>query len=443
MGALIGLGPCASVQAWAQSEAAAAALLRRHALPLAGPGDTRPVLAAIGDARTVLLGEATHGTKEFYRLRAEITRRLIRTRAFDAVVVEGDWPAARRADRYAQGGDGGDRDAAQALSGFAGFGNWLWRNTEVRDWLDWLRAHNQGVADPLRRVGFYGFDLRSLGSSAAAVVRYFERVDPAAAERARARYACFEGYAERPERYARAANLDLAPPCRGPAIAQSEELDAGAEPRARDAADALFEARHNARIVRDAEAYYRAGSQGRAAAWNLRDTHMADTLDRLREHLTRQRGRPATIVVWAHNTHVGDARATSSAAEGELSLGQLVRQRAARPEDVALIGLTTHAGTVTAARDRGEPPQRLALRPSLPGSVERLLHDTGLPAFVLPLRDRPALRPALAEPRAHRAVGVVYRPDAERASHYTRTALAEQYDAVVHIDRTQALQVLK
>jgi erythromycin esterase-like protein len=226
---------------------------------------------------------------------------------------------------------------------------------------------------------------------------------------------------------------------------QAEEMSRAAERLASadpQAAEAAFEAEHSARSVRAAEAYYSAGSQGHAAAWNLRDTHMADTLDAVRRHLEGQRGRPARIVVWAHNSHVGDARALSSTGEAELSLGQLVRMRAAKPGDTVLIGLTTHAGTVTAASDWGSAPATMPLRPSLPGSIERLSHESGVPAFLLPLRSRPSLRQALAAPLPQRAVGAVYRPDTEQASHYIAAILPDQYDAIVHIDRTQALEPL-
>lgn len=434
-----------ALPARAQPERAGA--LRRSLVPLAGTQDVRPVLDALGSADTVLLGEATHGSREFYRLRAELTRALILERAFDAVLVEGGWPAAARAHRYAQG-KGSDRNAEQALAGFSAFPSWVWRNSVVRDWLAWLRDHNLSRGDRRERVGFHGLDLQSLGGSIDAVLLHLQGEDPAAAERARQRYACFKGYAERPERYGRAANLGLAR-CEEPAVAQFEELSAGGPPvggaeakASPERSDAAFAARHNARVVRDAEAYYRSAAQDRTAAWNLRDTHMADTVDVVRARLQAERRRPARIVVWAHNSHVGDARATSAGAAGELSLGQLLRQRAGRPGEVALIGMSTHAGRVTAAPGWGEAPENMALAPSLPGSVERALHDCGVPAFLLRLGPGSAAAHALDRPLPQRAVGVVYRPDSERGSHYFEAVLPEQYDAIVHFDHTDALEPL-
>ncbi len=386
-----------------------------------GPGDVRPVedLAdLVGDARFVLLGEATHGTHEFYAVRAELTRRLVAEHGFAGVAVEGDWPAADRADRYVRGA-GEDPGPEEALGGFGRFPPWLWRNPVVVELVAWLRAHGRGA-------GFHGLDLLSLRASMSAVVEYLDAVDPPAAARARRRYACFEDLDERA--YGEAAARGEKDPCEDAVVAQLEEL----RRRAPGDGDAGFAALQNARLATGAEGFYRAMYTGGSDAWNLRDAHMADTLDALHAHTDGGR-----LVVWAHNSHVGDARATEAAARGELSLGQIVRER--HGDAVRLVGFTTHAGTVTAAREWGGPAEHRILRPSLEGSVERLLHDAGVRAGVLDLR-----RGALAGQRlSQRMVGVVYRPEAEIWNHYLTARPAEQFDAIVHLDTTTALEPLE
>ena len=294
-------------------------LLRRQARPLSDLGALGALVAEIGAARFVLLGEATHGTFEFYRLRAELTRRLIEERGFDAVAVEADWPAALRASRYAQG-RGTDRSAAAALGDFKRFPRWMWRNTEVARWLDWLRGHNARQPDAAQHVGFFGLDLYSLRESMTAVVRYLDREDPAAAARARARYACFDSLADHPQAYGHAVTFGLRPDCERSVLQQLTDMCRSAAARIPAGADSgldeRFHAEQNARVVRNAERYYRAMFGGRTDSWNVRDRHMAETLELLAEHLAARRGRPARIVVWAHNSHIGDARATDAAAAG-------------------------------------------------------------------------------------------------------------------------------
>lgn len=343
------------------------AVLRAAARPLAGaPADFDPLLARIGDARYVLIGEASHGTHEFYRLRAEITKRLIRERGFTAVAVEADWPDAYRVNRWVRGG-AADADATEALAGFRRFPQWMWRNDDVLDFVGWLRAHNDAQA-PRARVGFYGLDLYSLHASMAAVLAYLRVVDPEAAARATQRYACFDHFGGDPQVYGRATTRGLRASCEREVIAQLVELRAAAADYARRdgrvAADDLFFAEQNARLVRNAERYYRAMFAGRVASWNLRDAHMAETLDALVRFLAASEraagdGGPR-VVVWAHNSHLGDARATQMGASGELNLGQLVRQR--HGDDAVLVGFTTHAGSVTAASDWDEPAERLRVR---------------------------------------------------------------------------------
>jgi erythromycin esterase-like protein len=400
-----------------------------------------PLLESVGDAQLVLVGEASHGTEEFYRARAELTRALITQKGFNVVAVEADWPDAYRVNRWVRHASP-DVDAEAALGDFTRFPRWMWRNTAVVDFLAWLRAHN-GSREHARQTGFYGLDLYSLHSSVAAVLSYLQKVDPAAAERARYRYGCFDHHGDEPQAYGYAAALNLTRSCEDDVVAQLVELRRrAAEYATRDgriAADDYFFAEQNARLVRNAEQYYRSMFGGRTDSWNVRDTHMMETLEALLAHIRHTTG-TARAVIWAHNSHLGDARATYMASIGQLNLGQLVRER--QREGARLIGFTTHTGSVTAASNWDEPPQRMRVRPSLPGSYERLFHDLGVPRFVL-LLDAPDVRQALHGSRLERAIGVIYRPDTERVSHYFPAQLAEQFDAIIHIDETHALHPLE
>jgi len=399
------------------------------------------VLDAVGDAQLVLIGEASHGTHEFYETRAELTKALIAHAGFNLVAVEADWPDAYRVNRWVRHASG-DADADAALADFTRFPRWMWRNGEVVRFLEWLRDHN-GTRDAAARVGFYGLDLYSLHSSIQAVLAYLAKVDPDAARRARYRYGCFEDFAEDSQAYGYAATVGLSRSCEDDVVAELVDLRRrAADYAARDgrvAADDYFFAEQNARLVRNAEEYYRAMFGGRAQSWNLRDTHMMQTLQALVAHI-RQTSGAARAVVWAHNSHLGDARATHMGQMGELNLGQLARE--AYGTDARLVGFTTHTGTVTAASDWDEPSERKRVRPSLDGSYERLFHDVGVERFFLLLAE-PATREALATPRLERAIGVIYRPDTERMSHYFRARLPDQFDVVFHIDRTRAVEPLE
>jgi erythromycin esterase-like protein len=404
-----------------------------------GESDYDGLLELIGGASVVLLGEASHGTHEFYRERALITRRLIEERGFTAVAVEADWPDAYRVNRYVRGAPE-DGDAEEALRGFRRFPTWMWRNAEVLDFVGWLRAHNDRQGDA-GGAGFYGLDLYSLYSSVGAVIDYLERVDPPAAGRARERYACFEQFGHE-QTYGRAASLGVTDSCRRAVVAQLTELRRRADAYLRRdglaAEDEQFYAEQNARLIASAEEYYRSMFADHGTSWNLRDRHMADTLARLRAHLERH-GEPARIVVWEHNSHVGDARMTEMGGRGELNVGQLARER--WPGDAFLVGFTTYDGTVTAASAWDAPAERKAVRPALPGSYERLFHETGGRRFLVDLSGEAA--DALRGPLLERAIGVIYRPETERASHYFHASLAGQFDAVVHIDETRAVEPLE
>lgn len=414
----------------------------RLAIPLDGsPGDYDALLGRIGDCRIVLLGEASHGTHEFYRERARITQRLITECGFDAVAVEADWPDAHRVGRYVLGRSG-DPDAAAALSDFRRFPAWMWRNTAVVGFVEWLRARND-AHHPETKVGFYGLDLYSLSASMEAVVTYLDRVDPAAAREARWRYACFDHVGGQGPEYGHAVALDVMVPCEDEVVAQLLDLRARAaailSADGADAEDAFFHAEQNAQLVHDAERYYRAMYRGRVSSWNLRDHHMADALEALMEHLGQQRRRDARVVVWEHNSHIGDARATEMSRRGELNLGQLVRT--AHPDEVYLVGFTTDHGTVTAASEWGGPAERKRVRPAMEASHEHRFHRAQLDQFLL-LLDEPELA-GVREPLLERAIGVIYRPETERVSHWFHADLARQFDAVIHLDRTTAVEPLE
>ncbi|MDF3055916.1 MAG: hypothetical protein K0R17_131 [Rariglobus sp.] len=421
-----------------------AGTVRAAAHPLSRPDDYERIVSWVGDAPLVLLGEASHGTHEFYEARARITRLLIENQGFSAVAIEGDWPDAYRVNRYVQE-TGGTEDAANALAGFERFPTWMWRNTVLMEFIAWLRARN-AAADPLKRAGFYGLDLYSLRSSMQAVVDYLEKHDPEAARAARRSYGCFDQFGHDHDTYAWAASRS--PGQHGlceeavtrELLALRASRSAFLQPDDAASSDEFFYAEQNARLAHNAERYYSTMFKGRVASWNLRDEHMAGTLEALLAHL-RGRGQAPKVVVWAHNSHLGDARATEMGEGGELNLGQLVRQTHGR--QAKLVGFTTHQGTVIAASDWGEPAERKRVRPALPGSHEALFHATGLDCFFLPLAPGTAAFDVLSRRRLERAIGVVYRPETERLSHYFHARLADQFDAVIHIDETSALQPLE
>jgi erythromycin esterase-like protein/predicted phosphoribosyltransferase len=399
--------------------------------------DLDPLLARARGARHVLLGEASHGTHEFYRERGEITKRLIAEGGCTAVAVEADWPDAYRVNRFVRGGEE-DRTPEEALRGFRRFPVWMWRNTVVLEFVGWLRDYNDALAQDAPRVGFYGLDLYSLQASMDAVVEFLDRADPQAAARARERYACFDQFGRDPQVYAYETGIAGAEPCEEQAVQQLVELlgrpsgDGATGERAADP-DARFYAEQNARLVVNAERYYRSMFRGGVESWNLRDRHMAETLEQLSAHLERTSGR-AKVAVWEHNSHLGDNRATELGQAGQLNVGQLVRER--HGSDALLVGFTTFTGTVTAASDWGGPAERKNVLPALPGSWEELFHEKGTAAFLLdPSR--------LHGRRLERAIGVIYQPQTERVSHYFNARLADQFDAVIHLDETSAVEPLE
>ena len=401
--------------------------------------DVERIVKRLGPARTYLIGEASHGTQDFYNVRASITKHLIEHQGLSAVALEADWPDAYRVNRFVRG-EGPDADANAALAGFERFPAWMWRNTEVLSFVRWLREWNDRHAD--RKVGVYGLDLYSLSTSVQAVIGYLDKIDPDAAARARARYACFDHFAGDTQAYGYAASAGIVESCEGAVVAQLLDLQRRAAEYASRAGhlarEEFFFAEQNARLALNAEQYYRAMFRGRHSSWNIRDLHMADTFDALQEFLGRDGSKPK-IAVWAHNSHLGDARATEMSERGELNLGQLLRER--HGADVRSIGFTTYEGTVTASSDWDVEAERKVVRPALEGSLEALLHAVALPQFVLFLDDQQL--GGFVTPLLERAIGVIYRPQTERQSHYFHARVTEQFDALIHIDRTTALVPLE
>lgn len=427
--------------------------LLQHVLrPLDGsPSDFDAILDQCRDKQVVLLGEASHGTHEFYKVRGEITKRLIRDEGFHAVAVEADWPDAHRVNEFVQG-RGSDAEAVEALGGFRRFPQWMWRNTDVLDFIGWLRNRN----DSLRRgpdgtpqggvlAGFYGLDLYSLNSSREAVLRYVREHDPDLGARVADRYDCFDRYGGDTQRYGLLAGSGMSGDCEKEVISVLTELHRGRPSflgrDGRQAEDAFFDADQNARVVKDAEEYYRTMFRSDVSSWNLRDHHMMRSLLQLIAHLEKRHGAGARVVVWAHNSHLGNARATSMGARGELNIGQLVRDHFGKT--ALSVGFTTHSGTVTAASDWDGPAERKRVRHGMEGSYEELFHETGIGSFWLDCHRDEELRAMLRHPRLERAIGVIYRPETERQSHYFMASLPDQFDGILHYDRTRAVEPLE
>jgi erythromycin esterase-like protein len=419
-------------------------LIRETADPLVGsPHDFDSVIDLIGDARFVLIGEASHGTHEFYRIRAQISKVLITQRGFNAVAVEADWPDAYRVNRFVRGASE-DNDSVEALDGFHRFPQWIWRNADVLDFVGWLREHNDEQSSDNEKCGFYGLDLYSLHASVEAVLAYLDKVDPETAKQARHYYSCFEHFGKDITTYGYAAGFRMAPSCEEAVVKNLVELRRKAmDYLQRDgqvAADAYFCAEQNALVVRNAEEYYRNMFRREVSSWNLRDTHMMESVVRLAIHLSNQRP-PVKIIVWAHNSHLGDARATQMSERGELNLGQLVREHFGK--EAVSIGFTTYDGTVTAASDWDGPAERKTGRPAHPDSYAALFHDVDVPNFFLNLRNDVDLASHLRSERLERAIGVIYRPDTELISHYFHARLPDQFDAILHYDHTRAVEPLE
>ena len=388
------------------ADSAAVTAIRAAAQPITGAAtDYDPLIAMAAGARVVFLGEQTHGTHEFYRERARITQRLIREHGFRAVALEADWPEAERVNRYVHG-LGSDRTAVEALGAFTDFPRWMWRNTDIRDLVEWLRTHNAGLP-VTRRVSVFGIDVYSLYTSPPAVIEYLSGVDTAAASRARAQYGCLTRHGSDPQGYGAAVSGSTN--CRAPVAAVLAELQQRAASMPSDpvAANALFSALRNAQAVVSSEEYFRSLYAGGVNTWNVRDQRMEETLLAIDQHLTALASEPARIVAWAHNTHSGDARATEMAQGGELNVGQLIRNRLTAAS--VLVGFFTYDGSVMAAREWDQPGRVFDVHPAMRGSYSHLFHAANPASFLLMLRDAPVAQ-HLDENRLERAIGVIYSP---------------------------------
>jgi erythromycin esterase-like protein len=427
-----------------QNDVAAVNLIKKSAHPISGNArDYDPLMKMIGDARFVLLGEATHGTHEFYRERALITKRLIEEKGFDAVVIEADWTGAFRANEFVHA-TSKDQTAEQSLTGFTRFPKWMWRNADFRDFVASIRSYNQSGKPGVSRASIYGMDLYSLSESSEAVIEYLKKIEPEAANQAAKRYSCFGRYNDKPEQYGYDVSRDGKKSCEKQALEQFQEMerrfDAWLKNTNRQRDEALFSAYQNARVVKNGEAYYRLSYKGNFSTWNLRDTHMAETLEAAVRFLDAAGDPKSKIVVWAHNTHQGDARMTEMGEAGELNVGHLMRQ--AHDGDSVLVGFTTYTGEVIAASEWGEKGELMKVRPAISGSYSRLFHETGIPNFLMIFRGNEKLTQELARTRLERAIGVIYKPETERRSHYLDARISKQFDAVIHFDITNAVKPL-
>lgn len=418
-----------------QTSAGLQAGLKRIARPLAEPRDLDPLMKRIGDARYVLLGEASHGTSEFYSWRTEISRRLIVEKGFSFIAVEGDWPDCYQVNRYVKSLHDSAENATDVLHAFERWPTWMWANREVVELAEWLHARNRGKpADG--QVGFYGLDVYSLWDSMRAVTEYLERVDPQLAATARRAYNCFEPFGEDVQDYARATAL-VPTSCEDEAIAVLRDLRAKAPEYKQDGREGYFNAEQNALVARNAELYYRTMVRGGPSSWNVRDRHMVETLDRLMAH----HGPNARAIVWEHNTHIGDARFTDMVRAGMVNVGQLVRQ-SHRGDGVVLVGFGTHRGTVIAAEEWGAPMERMAVPAAREGSFEHAMHEAVASDALLCFDGSDGGVAGLDEPIGHRAIGVVYDPSAERWGNYVPTLMPLRYDAFLYFDETRAVDPL-
>ena len=405
--------------------------IARLARPLNDPTDLDALLARIGNARYVLLGEASHGTAEFYRWRAEITKRLITEHDFSFIAVEGDWPDCFTVNCWVKGRDNQDLAATEVLLRFDRWPTWMWANREVAEFAEWLRSHNKRTG---AEVGFYGLDVYSLWESMDRVMGYLSEHDADEVGNARDAFRCFEPYDQDPQRYARATRMVPAS-CEAEVLSLLSDLH-GRFRRTPDRSETDFDALQNAEVIAGAERYYRAMVKADDESWNIRDCHMVETLDRLMSH----HGPAAKAVVWEHNTHVGDARATDMAAAGMINVGQVVRERHAA-EGVVLVGFGSYEGSVIAASQWGARMECMEVPPAPRSSHEALIHSvTDEPTlFVFP-NDRDT--PWLAARRGHRAIGVVYRPERDKYGNWVPTVLGKRYDAFVSFGRADALHPL-
>lgn len=407
------------------------------------PATYTVLLDKIGDAQLVLMGEASHGTAEFYEARARLSQLLIQKKNFQSIAIEGDWTSAYQVHLYLQG-RGLAQQTVAALAHFRSFPAWMWRNKTVLQFLHWLRHYNDKAAE-VKKVGFYGLDLYCLHEALQAVLDYLNQHDPTAAQKARERYACFDHGTVDPQNYGYLVNLALKKPCVKAVTEQLLDMQrlafAHLHERSIHEQEALFYTLQNARLIKNAEHYYRALFESPEQTWNIRDQHMAETLENLITHLSARQEQRAKVIIWAHNSHIGDARATEMSARHEVNLGQLVRERFNTSS--FLLGFSTYEGTVTAAAAWGAKAEIKKVNPGLAESYEALFHLLQHKNFFLPLRPESDLSHLLKLSRLQRAIGVIYLPERERMSHYFFTRLPYQFDGLIHLDQTHAVEALE
>lgn len=421
-------------------------LIRKHAHTLKGAKNEYDALMdLVGNAQIVLLGESTHGTDDFYAMRAAITLQLIEKKQFNIVALEADWPDAYRINRFIKGHKT-DPNSMHALGGFKRFPQWMWRNTRMVELVSKLYQHNEKQSYE-KKVSIFGLDLYSLYASIDEVLAYLDKIDPTAAQRARKRYACFDLYRSNAQQYGYATTFDISASCQQKVIEQLMDLRQSAvellQADGPHAKDELFYAQQNAHLIKNAERYYRSlFFADPATSWNIRDTHMMETAQAILNHqsIHADSRKAPKLIIWAHNSHIGNAAATQMGKAGEINIGQLIKETYG--DRAKSIGFTTYSGTVSAASDWEQPVERKQVRPALAGSFEALFHATHIPAFMLPLT-HPDIVHGLADERLERAIGVIYRPQTERQSHYFGASLPAQFDAIIHCDHTKAVEPLE
>jgi len=411
--------------------------------PLKGvTADYDSILEMAQGVEHVLIGESTHGTHEFYSIRAEVTKRLILEGGFNAIAIEGDWPDSYRINQYVKG-DGSIKNAIDSLSGFKRFPTWMWRNEVVIKFIEWLHQYNSTLS-PINRVGFYGLDLYSLNASTEIIIKYLEKKDIKAAQRAKQRYACFDPFKEELQSYGYAAMFGITKSCEDEVIEQLMELSRDSYlymKKNRFAEDEFFYIEQNTRLVKNAEKYYRSMFDSKSSSWNIRDLHMAETLDQLVLYLNKKLRNPAKIVTWTHNSHVGDARATEVRIQGQLNIGQLVREKYGNK--ALLIGFLTNSGAVTASSRWDGIAERKYVRPSFLYSYEHFFHDLNPSNFLINFKAHDKIKILIPSELLERAIGVIYLPETERDSHYFHANLSNQFDIVIYIDKTSAVRPLE
>lgn len=401
------------------------------------------LLQSIGDSRFVLMGEATHGTAEFYSTRIEITKKLIKEKNFDAVIIEGDWPDAFRVNQYING-NSLDSSAESALLGFQRFPTWMWRNSEVLNFIDWLKQSNH--ENQYKKIQFLGMDLYSLFTSIGEVQKYLQKIDPDLSRKVAHYYSCFDHFNKDSQLYGVfSSNDEQRYSCEKPVLENLYKLIINknyilALDKSENKID-YFSILQNARLIKNAENYYRKMFFGNVSTWNLRDEHMQETLIQIDNYLSSLYGRPSKLIVWAHNSHIGDASATQQGKSGEINLGHLMRKKYL--SETYLLGFMTYQGFVIAADQWGGPTKIKVVQQALENSYENWFHKLSIKNFLMLIKEQEKIETKLPTHLLQRAIGVIYLPETERQNHYFYANLVNQYDALIYFDKTRAVKPLE